>query len=148
MNNNRRRQIRKEIMTLQTIKQLVDGYDEKYNGKILSEEEVEIIKDDLENASSLLTDVSSTIDDLEMEERDCFDNLPESLQMAEKGEAMEMAADNLETARDYIDDAESNADDVISELEEYDYESELDMDFMSISDDIDDAVDALDEAME
>lgn len=148
MNNNRRRQVRKEIMTLQTIKQLVDGYDEKYNGKILSEEEVEIIKDDLENASSLLTDVSSTIDDLEMEERDCFDNLPESLQMAEKGEAMEMAADNLETARDYIDDAESNADDVISELEEYDYESELDMDFMSISDAIDDAVDALDEAME
>lgn len=147
MNYNRRRQIRKEIMTLQTIKQLVDGYNEKYNGKILSEEEVEIIKDALENASSLLTDVSSTIDDLEMEERDCFDNLPESLQMAEKGEAMEMAADNLETARDYIDDAESNADDVISELEEYDYESELDMDFMSISDAIYDAVDALDEAM-
>ena len=134
-------------MTLQTIKQLVDGYNEKYNGKILSEEEVEIIKDALENASSLLTDVSSTIDDLGMEERDCFD-LPEGLQMAEKGEAMEMAADNLETARDYIDDAESNADDVISELEEYDYESELDMDFMSISDAIDDAVDALDEAME
>lgn len=148
MNNNRRRQIRKEIMTLQTIKQLVDGYNEKYNGKILSEEEVEIIKDALENASSLLTDVSSTIDDLGMEERDCFYNLPEGLQMAEKGEAMEMAADNLETARDYIDDAESNADDVISELEEYDYESELDMDFMSISDAIDDAVDALDEAME
>ena len=90
MNNNRRRQIRKEIMTLQTIKQLVDGYNEKYNGKILSEEEVEIIKDALENASSLLTDVSSTIDDLGMEERDCFDNLPEGLQMAEKGEAMEL----------------------------------------------------------
>lgn len=135
-------------MTLQTIKQLVDGYNEKYNGKILSEEEVEIIKDALENASSLLTDVSSTIDDLGMEERDCFDNLPEGLQMAEKGEAMEMAADNLETARDYIDGAESNADDIISELEDYDYEAGLDVDFSSISDAINDAVDALDEAME
>lgn len=148
MNNTRRRQIRKEIMTLQTIKQLVEGHNEKYNGKILSEEEVEVIKDALENASSLLNDVSSNIDDLEMEERDCFDNLPEGLQMSERGEAMEMAADNLDTARDYIDDAESNTDDVISELEEYDCESELDMDFMSISDAIDDAVDALDEAME
>lgn len=148
MNNTRRRQIRKEIMTLQTIKQLVEGYDLKYNGKILSEEEVEVIKDALENASSLLNDVSSNIDDLEMEERDCFDNLPEGLQMAEKGEAMEMAADNLETARDYIDDAESNTDDVISELEDYDCESGLDVDFSSISDAINDAVDALDEAME
>ena len=148
MNNTRRRQIRKEIMTLQTIKQLVEGYDLKYNGKILSEEEVEVIKDALENASSLLNDVSSNIDDLEMEERDCFDNLPEGLQMAEKGEAMEMAADNLETARDYIDDAESNTDDVISELEDYDCESGLDVDFSSISDAINDAVGALDEAME
>ena len=68
--------------------------------------------------------------------------------MSEKGEAMEMAADNLETARDYIDDAESDTDDVISELEDYDYESELDVDFSSISNSIDDAVDALDEAME
>ena len=101
-----------------------------------------------QNASSLLNDVSSNIDDLEMEERDCFDNLPEGLQMAEKGEAMEMAADNLETARDYIDDAESNTDDVISELEDYDCESGLDVDFSSISDAINDAVDALDEAME
>lgn len=135
-------------MTLQTIKQLIDGYNEKYNGKILSEKEVEIIKDALENASSLLSEGSSSIGDLETEERDCFDNLPEGLQMSEKGEAMEMAADNLETARDYIDDAESDTDDVISELEDYDYESELDVDFSSISNSIDDAVDALDEAME
>lgn len=148
MNNTRRRQIRNEILTLETIRQLVEGYEGKYNGKVLSEDEVKEIKDALENASSLLSEVSSTIDDLETEERDCFDNLPEGLQMSEKGEAMEMAADNLETARDYIDDAESDTDDVISELEDYDYESELDVDFSSISNSIDDAVDALDEAME
>ena len=148
MNNTRRRQIRNEILTLETIRQLVEGYEGKYNGKVLSEDEVKEIKDALENASSLMSEVSSTIDDLETEERDCFDNLPEGLQMSEKGEAMEMAADNLETARDYIDDAESDTDDVISELEDYDYESELDVDFSSISNSIGDAVDALDEAME
>lgn len=148
MNNTRRRQIRNEIKTLETVLQLVEGYEAKYNGNFLSEEEVETITDALENASSLLSDVSSTIDDLEMEERDCFDNLPESLQMAEKGEAMEMAADNLETARDYIDDAECDTYYIISKLEDYDYESELDVDFSSISDAIDDAVNALNEAME
>lgn len=148
MNNTRRRQIKKEIKTLETIQQLVEGYDEKYNGRVLSEEEVEEIKDALENASSLLNDLSSTIDDLEMEERDCFDNLPESLQMAEKGEAMEMAADNLETARDCADDAASNVGDIVSDLEDYDFESELDVDFASVSSSITETIDALEEAME
>lgn len=148
MNNTRRRQIRNEIKTLETVLQLVEGYEAKYNGNILSEEEVETITDALANASSLLSDVSSTIDDLEMEERDCFDNLPESLQMAEKGEAMEMAADNLETAKDCVDDAESYIDDIVSDLEDYDLESELDVDFDSASDSITEAIDALEEAME
>ena len=148
MNNTRRRQIRNEILTLETIRQLVEGYEGKYNGKVLSEEEVKGIKDALENASSQFSDVYSTIDDLETEERDCFDNLPEGLQMSEKGEAMETAADNLETARDYINDAECDTDYVISKLEDYDYESELDVDFSSISNSIDNAVDALVEAIE
>ncbi len=148
MNNTRRRQIRNEILTLETIQQLVEGYEGEYNGKVLSEEEVKEIKDALENASSQLSDVSSTIDDLGMEERDCFDNLPESLQMAEKGEAMEMAADNLDTAKDCVDDAESYIDDIVSDLEDYDLESELDVDFDSVSDSISEAIDALDEAME
>lgn len=148
MNNTRRRHIKKELKTLETIQQLVEGYCEQYNGKVVSEEEVGIIKDALEDASSLLSDMSMTIDDLEMEERDCFDNLPESLQMAEKGEAMEMAADNLETARDCVDDAASNVDDVVSDLEDYDSESGLDVDFSSISDSIEEAIDALNEAME
>lgn len=148
MNNNRRRQIKKEIKTLETIKLLVEGYDGKYNGKVLSEDETAEIKDALENASSLLSDTSTTVDDLAMEERDGFDNLPEGLQMSERGEAMEMAADNLDNARDYVDDASSNVDDVVSDLEDYDSESELDVDFSSISDSIEEAIDALNEAME
>ena len=60
MNNTRRRQIRNEILTLETIQQLVEGYEGKYNGKVLSEEEVKGIKDALENVSSQFSDVSST----------------------------------------------------------------------------------------
>lgn len=42
---------------------------------------------------------------LEEEEQDAFDNLPEGLQQAEKGQAMELAAQQIATAADAVTEA-------------------------------------------
>lgn len=73
-----------------------------------------------------LEDVSSSISDLESEEQDAFDNLPEGLQQADKGQAMEETIDKLSTAQDDIDQItqeltdlfDEKVDEVVSALEE------------------------------
>ena len=54
-------------------------------------EQLELIKGDIENLTA--------------EERDCYDNLPESFRYGEKGERMEEAIDNLESAFGSLEDA-------------------------------------------
>lgn len=46
--------------------------------------------------------IAETLDEIASDERDKFDNMPESLQYSERGEAMERAADALESARDEL----------------------------------------------
>lgn len=43
-----------------------------------------------------LNEIANEICEVAQEERDAFDNLPESLQYSERGESMEAAADELE----------------------------------------------------
>ena len=50
-----------------------------------------------------LEDLREDLDALKDEEQEAFDNLPESLQESEQGEAMEHSAYVLEDARDSID---------------------------------------------
>lgn len=52
-----------------------------------------------------LQDLRDRIELLQGEEQECFDNLPESLQQGERGQAMEQAADQMETAMDALDEA-------------------------------------------
>lgn len=47
-------------------------------------------------------------DALAEEEREAFDNMPESLQASERGQASEGAADALDTARDATEEAISS----------------------------------------
>lgn len=70
------------------------------------------------NRRKRITDITDKVKDLlgelaaiEEEEREAFDNLPESFQYSEKGERMEEAADTLQT---FIDNVESE----IEELNE------------------------------
>lgn len=46
--------------------------------------------------------IAEELDILSGDERDKFDNMPEGLQMSDRGEAMERAADALESARDEL----------------------------------------------
>lgn len=148
MNNNRRKQINKEIATLDTISLLAEGYHDKLNGKVVTMEDLSKAVDAFKDAAEWLSDMSMTIDDLAMEERECFENLPEPIQMSDRGEAMELAADNLESARDDIDSLASDVDSLVDELEGYDSEAELNIDFISIAESIESLKDTLEEAME
>lgn len=58
----------------------------------------------LEEANELLDRAMNIVSDCAEEERECYDNLPESLQYAETGERMSEAADNLEEIPDSIQD--------------------------------------------
>lgn len=60
---------------------------------------------ELSKAESLLNEAKELIESVQSEEQDSYDNLPESLQNGDKGQAMSEAIDNLEQAASCIDDA-------------------------------------------
>lgn len=51
-----------------------------------------------------LEEIKSTIETLNDEEQEAYDNLPENLQGSERGEAMSEAADNLDSAFNSMDE--------------------------------------------
>lgn len=68
-----------------------------------------IRRKELEGIVAALEDIRESIDFILYDEQEAYDNLPESLQESERGEAME-------TAIDAMGDAESMLEDVISYL--------------------------------
>ena len=55
-----------------------------------------------------IDDLMSDLDLIREEEQDAYDNMPESFQDSERGEAMYNAIDNLETAASYLEDIRSS----------------------------------------
>ena len=51
-----------------------------------------------------LEDIKSQLGELQQEEQDAYDNLPESLQDSERGERIQEAAENMEYAATSIDE--------------------------------------------
>lgn len=62
-----------------------------------------------------LAAIHTQIDDIEAEEREAFDNLPESLQDSARGEAMSTAADNLSEASGQMDEAGTLLETIVEE---------------------------------
>lgn len=52
-----------------------------------------------------LQELRAELDEVENEEQDGFDNMPEGLQQGERGQAMELAVENLGSAGDALDEA-------------------------------------------
>lgn len=63
----------------------------------------------LDNLKEKIVDLLSTAVD---EEQEAFDNLPEGLQMSERGERMEEIIDLLESARDTYEEIEFETSDI------------------------------------
>lgn len=65
-----------------------------------------------------LQNIMSKLTDIITEEQDAYDNMPESLQESERGEAMSEAIDHLEAAFDAIETACDAIDEAVDELYE------------------------------
>lgn len=57
------------------------------------------------SALEQIEEVKSEIEQLAEEERGAYENMPESLQESERGNAMEEAADNLDNAASSLEEA-------------------------------------------
>lgn len=67
----------------------------------------------IQNIIDQLTDLETEIEEIQDEEQEAYDNLPESLQNGENGERMSDAIDNLDSAFCSLGDAISYLDEVI-----------------------------------
>lgn len=61
-----------------------------------------------------LNEIADEICEVAQEERDAFDNLPESLQYGERGETMEAAADELEDVSGEVSELASRLEELIN----------------------------------
>lgn len=67
----------------------------------------------IEKIKEELDVTKAAIEELQQEEQDYYDNMPESLQGGEKGERASEAADQLQQAADSLDEAINNLDSAI-----------------------------------
>ena len=58
----------------------------------------------IEAVIDILTEQKEALEGIRDEEQECYDNLPESLQYAEKGEQMSENCDSLDTASSDLED--------------------------------------------
>ena len=65
-------------------------------------------------AQVLLRDAFNALEELQQEEQDYFDNMPESLQNGQKGDDAQTAIDALETAASEAESAADGLDEVIN----------------------------------
>ena len=79
---------------------------------------IERVQDEIRLLYDKIEDLRSEIDCIKEEEQEAYDNLPESLQYSDRGDAMQQSIDALETAYDYIDDCYSRLEEFDNSLEE------------------------------
>lgn len=148
MNNATRKEIR-EIITglerLQSVVQDADYEDMTYLGRL---EQLVSIEDDLDTIRDQISTFAS-------DEQDKYDNLSESLQGGERGEAIQAAAEALESCDSEIDDVQREIDDVTAEIKSYKGKGLEGMTLdditdkaQEISDTIQDVIDYLEEAIQ
>lgn len=66
--------------------------------------EIAKVQDDIQQALGVFEAAKETIEALRDEEQEYFDNMPESFQDSEKGEAAQAAIDALEAAAESLDE--------------------------------------------
>ena len=65
-------------------------------------------RDQIAKIKEALEELRGKIEDLQSEEQDAFDAMPESLQQSDRGQASEAAAEALQSAYDSADEAISS----------------------------------------
>ena len=67
----------------------------------------------LRKAIELMETVSSIIEEMRDEEQECFDNMPEGIQVSERGEQIETNAYDLDEAYESLAEIIDNINDII-----------------------------------
>lgn len=80
--------------------------------------EFEQVCSDVNEAVEKLEELKENIECLKEEEEEAYDNLPESLQEAEKGEAMQAAIDYMASAIDAVDVVGANLNETLQGFED------------------------------
>lgn len=62
----------------------------------------------IEEAIAKLSEAKSDIEDIQSEEQEYLDNMPENMQQGEKADAAQTAISSMDDAMNYIDDAMSS----------------------------------------
>lgn len=68
----------------------------------------------LEACLTAIQEAHDELDDVRNEEEEAYDNMPEGLQLSERGDTMQEAVDNLDDVVGCLDDAISNLEDVLT----------------------------------
>lgn len=68
---------------------------------------------EIEKAQELISQAKDILENAALEERDSYDNMPESFQNGERGERADMAANALEEAVSTLDDAIAQANEAL-----------------------------------
>ena len=76
---------------------------------------IKLAIENLQNLQAQVESIKDEVEDLQGEESDAFDNLPESLQSSDKGLSMEACIDNLSSAANDLDSFDFDA--VVTALE-------------------------------
>lgn len=126
----------------------------KYRRKVLNAIENKLSNFESENDPSqdlsFFQEIHADLESVKEEEQEAFDNLPEGLQQAERGSAMEQAIDNLDNAMDAIqtciDAAEETLQEEESKATETEAAEELESSYEFDSSDLDSAVSYIQDA--
>jgi uncharacterized protein YukE len=82
---------------------------------------IEVAVEELRSALETMQELHATLESLKDEEQEAFDNLPEGLQQADRGQSMEAIASALDDAVDTLSsalgDIDNVADDFINALD-------------------------------
>lgn len=73
-----------------------------------------IRRKELNRAMELLAEARAIIEQVQEEEQESFDNMPEGLQYSELGEKIEENAGRLEEVAGYIEEQENELEDIIN----------------------------------
>ncbi len=79
---------------------------------------IEALKDQIRALATAAAGVASEVEALRDEEQDYFDNIPESLQSGDRGQASEAAISSLEYALSSLEDIETAAEGAIQSLDD------------------------------
>lgn len=113
-------------------------------GRMTRNEFVADAKESLSRADEV-----SALEEMASEEEEKYDNMPESLQSGERGEALQEAQERLETAASELGDAVQSVETALNDIEKAENEEDLDAAVAELEDaleELDAAADAVYEA--